>query len=237
MEFLFTFFLFRNLLKNDLSQRFKFSKRNAIVAVVIIVAFFITSASLVRITRGSTENFLGASKELRQLKDNMIFSPSIYLYLSSCVGVLNQYLYSDSEETGFGQNTFLPGYFILAKLGVLKRPSEFQKGYFIPLWTNTGTYIRELHADFGITGVYLVPYLIGLLVSWLWFKFYEKKNLFILVFLVYLYLIIGFSFLVMVTRVIYWFISIVVILLYLPVLKKLAIILGNRYNKNLESLS
>ncbi|MCB9247183.1 MAG: O-antigen polysaccharide polymerase Wzy [Ignavibacteriales bacterium] len=75
------------------------------------------------------------------------------------------------------------------------------------MWTNTGTYIRELHADFGTTGVLLVPYLLGLIITWLWFKFHENKSLFTLVFLVYLYIIIGFTFLMMVTRLNQWFLA------------------------------
>lgn len=234
MEFLFSFFLFKYILNDDVSKRFKFSKKNLIIAFSILIIFFIVSASFVRITRGSTENYSGISRELKQMEGNMIISPSLYLYLSSTIGVLSQYLKSEGEKTSFGENTFIVLYNVLAKLGVQEKPSEFQKGYFIPMWTNTGTYIRELHADFGIAGVFLGPYLIGLLITWLWFKFYEEKGLIVFALLVYFNLIIGFSFLVMVTRLFYWFISLLLIILVLPVLEKIAIV---TYRKTSERIS
>ena len=98
------------------------------------------------------------------------------------------------------------------------------------MWTNTGTYIRELHADFGVAGIFLVPYLLGLIVTWLWFKFYKKKSLLVLAILVYLYLIIGFSFLEMVSRVSYWFYSLIVIICFIPVIEKFAKITCKNHN-------
>jgi oligosaccharide repeat unit polymerase len=221
LEFLFAFFLFRHLLSGS-SEKFKFSRKNAIIASIVLTVFIIGSASFIRITRGSFENFMGQSNKLKQLNSNMIITPSVYLYLSSDIGVLNQYLQSKGENTKFGQNTFLLAYDLLAKAGVVNRPNDYQKGYFIPMWTNTGTYIRELHADFGVTGVFLGPYLLGLVITWLWFKFYNEKSLKVFVFLVHLYLIVGFSFLVMITRLPYYFISLIFILFLIPILEKIA---------------
>ena len=223
MQFIFTFFLFRHLLKNDLRERFKFFKSNAVLAFIIIFVFLIVAASLVRVSRISFESYQGASKVLRQLENNSIISPSIYLYLSSDIGVLSQYLYSENESAEFGQNTFLTIYGFLAKIGAVEKPELFQKGYYIPMWTNTGTFIREIHADFGVIGVILVPYLLGLLSTWLWYKFYQGKNLIVFALLVYLYLIIGFSFLVMVTRLPSWNISLFIIVIILPILEKISL--------------
>lgn len=225
MEFAFTIFLFRNLLKNDKQKRFTFSKISAITVAVLLISLFIASASLVKVSRGvvKAENYSGASKELRQARDNLIFSPSLYLYLSSDVGVLNKYLSSRGETTGFGENTFMTFYLFLTKLKIIEKPNQFQKGYYIPMWTNTGTYLRELHADFGTPGVLLGPFLLGLLLTWLWFKFYEKHSLIFLSVLVYIYIIVGFSFFVMATRVIYWATSLVIIIILIPILERIAL--------------
>jgi len=222
MEFVFTFILFRHLLSNDTTKRFKFSKTNALVATIILLALLITASSFVRVSRSARENYVGASKELRQQKDNFLFSPSVYLYISSDVGVLSKYLELEKEETNFGQNTFRLVYDVLSKLKLSEEPDFFQKGYFIPMWTNTGTYIREIHADFGIIGVLFFPYLLGLVITWLWFRFFEHKNIYTLLVLVYLFLIVGFSFLMMITRLNIWFFSQALILMYLPILEKLA---------------
>ena len=226
MEFAFSFLLFRHLLNSDLSKRYKFSKKSALFGPVIMIILFIFAASLVRVSRGSetSEDISGASSELKQTKENFILSPSVYLYLSSDIGILSKYLDSKGENTGFGQNTFMTFYIFLSKFDIIKKPSEFQKGYHIPMWTNTGTYLRELHADFGISGIFLGPFLIGLLSTWLWFKFYEKKSLIVFTFLVYLFIIIGLSFFVMVSRTLYWSFGLALNLACIPALEKIATI-------------
>ena len=222
LEFLFTFFLFRHLLNDDKSKRYKFSKKNAVISFTVLLFLFVSSASIIRIVRGGAESFVGANQQLSKLKGNFILSPSIYLYFSSDIGVLTKYFEYEPENTMFGQNTFLTVYHVLAKLNVLKRPSDFQKGYFIPMWTNTATFIRELHADFGVTGTFLIPYLLGLIITWLWFKFYCEKSFIVLTILVFLYLIIGFSFLIMVTRIGYWSISQILTIMCIPIIEKIA---------------
>jgi len=222
MEFAFSFFLFRHLLNDDRTQRFKFSTKNALIASTFLLLLLVSIASFIRVSRGNYENYVGASRQLNQLKDNPVLTPSIYLYLSSDVGVLNKYVQSKGEDTHFGENTFFIFYMFLSKIGIMPRPSAFQKGYYIPMWTNTGTYIRELHADFGIIGISLGPFLIGFIITWLWYKFYLSRSLYVFAFLVYMFLIIGFSFLVMVTRVNQWYFSLFFILIYIPFLERLA---------------
>jgi oligosaccharide repeat unit polymerase len=221
-EFLITFFLFRHLLTTYSSKRFKFSKISAAIVITLLLVLVISAASFIRVTRGAQESFTGASRELRQLEENMIISPSVYLYLSSDVGVFSKYLELEKETTKFGQNTFRTIYYFLSKVNVVEEPSFFQKGYFIPMWTNTGTYIRELHADFGFVGVFLGSYLLGLLITWLWFKFYQDGNILVLMILVYLYLIVGFSFQMMVTRLNQWYFSQIMIILFIPLLERMA---------------
>lgn len=222
MEFVFTFILFRHLLNNNSKKRFRFSKINAFVAIIFFLTLMITASSFVRVSRSARENYVGTNRALKSFSGNFLFSPSVYLYISADVGVFSKYLEIDKEQTNFGQNTFRLFYDILAKLKLAEEPDFFQQGYFIPMWTNTGTYIREIHADFGIAGVLCVPYLLGLLITLLWFNFYERKNIYSLLFLVYLFLMVGFSFLVMITRLNIWFFSQALILLYLPILQNLA---------------
>jgi len=230
VEFVLSFFLFRYLLNNDSFKRFKFSKMSAVVASTILITIFIVGVSLVKISRASetSEKFSGASRELLQTKENIFLSPSVYLYASSNVGVLSKYLSSKGENIGFGQNTFQTFYLILAKLGIIERPYEFPKGYFIPMWTNSATYLRDLHADFGIAGVLLGPYLLGLLLTWLWFKFYERKNMIAFTFLVYFYLVVVFACLGIVTRFHFWTLALLFIVLFIPVLEKISTLVSRK---------
>jgi len=165
---------------------------------------------------------MGASKELRGAKENLIISPSVYLYASSNIGVLTKYLESQGENTRFGEHSLHSVYLLLAKFKLVEKPLPFQKGYYIPLWTNNGTYLRELHADFGVVGVFLGPFLLGLLLTWLWFKFYEGKSLIVFALLVHFFLIVGFSFLLMVTRFYYWTIGLSIILISIPIIEYIA---------------
>lgn len=223
LEFFFTFFLTRNLLRNEKNIKFNFSKINAVVSILLLIALVITAASVVRTSRGVKENIKGSSQELKQLEENFIISPSVYFYLSSDLGVLNQYLTEDKERAKFGENTFRGVYYMLSKFRLVEEPQFFQKGYFIPYWSNTGTYIREIHADFGIMGVYLIPYLLGVLLTWLWYKFFNEKNLIVLAILVYLNIIVAFSFLMMITRLNQWFLSLLLIIVSLHFLNNLAL--------------
>lgn len=222
LEFFFTFFLTRNLLSREKNIKFKFSKINAGISILLLVALVITAASIVRTSRGVKESIRGSSQELKKLEDNFIISPSVYFYLSSDLGVLNQYLNEEKETAKFGENTFRGIYYLLSKLRIVEEPQFFQKGYFIPYWSNTGTYIREIHADFGIWGVYLVPYILGILLTWLWYKFFNEKSFIVLAILVYLNLIVAFSFLMMTTRLNQWFLSQFLIILFLPFINRLA---------------
>lgn len=223
LEFFFTFFLVRNLLNREKNLFFKFSKLNATISIILLISLLITAASVVRSSRGIKENIRGSAKELKQLEENFIITPSVYFYLSSHIGVLNQYLIEDNEKALFGENTFRGVYYLLAKLKIVEEPAFFQHGYFIPYWSNTGTYIREIHADFGILGVLLMPYLLGFLLTWLWFKFFDEKNFSLLAILVYLNIIVAFSFLMMVTRLNQWFLSLFLIIIFLPLLNKLTL--------------
>ena len=230
VEFILTFFLFRYLLNNDYSNRFKFSKTNAIIASTLLLAVFILATTVVRISRASetSEKFSGASSELSQTRENIFISPSLYLYASSNVGVLSKYLSSKGENIGVGQNTFQTLYLILAKLGVIERPYEYPKGYYIPMWTNSATYLRDLHADFGIAGVLLGPYLLGLLVTWFWFRFYERKSIISFTLLIYLDLVVVFACLGIVTRFHFWTLALLFILVSIPVLEKIATLISRK---------
>lgn len=219
-EFVITFFLFRHLLNSDIKKRFRFSKPNAYIAVTILFALVIIIASVVKESRGGSDKFVGKSSTLKQLDGNFFISPGLYFYLSADIGVFSRYVELEKENVNWGENTFKGFYFLLNKLGVAEKPAVYQKAYFIPMWINTGTYLREIHADFGPIGIWIVPYLIGFSITWLWFKFYEEKSLFVLSFLVYLLIIIGFSFLAMVTRLNQWYFSQVFILIYIPLLER-----------------
>ena len=208
--------------KYDLNQSKRSNKKFAISIVLIFISL-VAAATVVKSIRGSVESISSSTSTLNKLKGNAVITPTVYLYFSSDVGVLNKYLELEKENSMFGENTFMPIYRVLNKLDLVEKPQFYQTGYYIPMWTNTGTYLRELHADFGVTGILLVPFLLGLFITFLWFKFFETTRLNYLVILVYFYIIIFFSFVVFEPRQGYWIISLVLILLFIPALEKLSL--------------
>ncbi|MCX6136638.1 MAG: O-antigen ligase [Ignavibacteriales bacterium] len=172
-----------------------------IAMLVLLAAIIVGGADFIRSTRGAKEGFTGSTGALKKLSTASVITPSIYLYLTSDYGVLNKYLHNEGENTPFGGNTFLPIYRILEKIGVEVHASTFQTWYRTPVRTNTGTYLRELHGDFGIVGLLLGPYLIGLVSSVYWFRVKTHGRYVDLAIAGFFFGIIGMSFFVMPTRI------------------------------------
>ena len=182
--------------------------KKIILIFVIVIFFSIIGAIVVRGTRGTFENFKGASSSLRYSKDNIFFSPSLYFYFSSHIGVFSQYLKNNElHKTNFGENTFLSLYNVLSKFNIVEKPKNYQIGYFIPYWSNTGTYLREIHEDFGDIGLFLIPFLLGLSVSLFLNKFFYTAKFFYLSLAVYLSSLSALSWITIISRTPQWFLS------------------------------
>ncbi|HKB86974.1 MAG TPA: O-antigen polymerase [Ignavibacteriaceae bacterium] len=221
--FLATFILFRHLDSRRESDINVKSKLKVGFAIIVVVALVIGGAGLVRSTRGTIESFRASSQNLNQLRGGFFITPSLYLYASSHVGVLSRYFEKDFDERNmFGEITFQPVYNFLSKFGVVKHPSFYDKGYFIPMWTNTSTYLRPLYGDFGVSGIFLFPFLLGFGASFFWYQFFEKKKLWLLVVLSFFYVIIMFSFLTLYTRSGVFIISFFIVLILIPILERLS---------------
>ncbi|MGE5363151.1 MAG: oligosaccharide repeat unit polymerase, partial [Bacteroidota bacterium] len=188
---------------------------------IVLIGLYISAATYVKSVRGTIENCSATSKQLNKLNTGAVISPSIYLYASAHVGVYSQFLYMDYDYRAMpGETTFQPVYNFLSKFGFVKHPRFYESGYYIPMWTNTATYLRTIHEDFGPVGNFVFPFILGLLASYFWYRFYENGKLLDLVLLAHVYLIVFFSFLVMVTRYGMWFISLAALLLLLPLIEK-----------------
>ncbi len=215
ISFLLTFIITRHALKRINPEAYQFNKKLGI-AVIFLVFLAVGSATVVKQIRGSFENFKANTSELNSLTGGVI-SPSIYLYFSSDIAVLSKYFEGDGERAYVGQNTFLSVYNVLSKFGIVEHPDFFPKGYFIPMWTNSATYLRELHVDFGNWGLFIFPYLLGLMTTYFWFRFFQSYRVIHLFLLVYLNVIVSFSVFYMVTRLASWFFSFFILIAFLPI--------------------
>jgi oligosaccharide repeat unit polymerase len=229
-EFFVTLILFRYLLIYSNNKKETSSNRNLIVGFISILLFVVIGATLVKTFRGTTESFKGASSQLNETKSNAFISPSLYLYLSSNIGVLNKFLLEGTEEASIGENTFTPVYNFLSKFGLTKRVSFNERGYFIPMWSNSATYLRELYADYGTLGIFLIPYLLGLITTFYWIKLYSTLSLKYFPILVYLFSIVSLSWFSSMTKGGNWLISLLILVLMTPMIE--TIILGKKTIRN-----
>jgi oligosaccharide repeat unit polymerase len=216
---LFEFFITVIICKQALARKenkIPFRNRRLIFGLVVVLILLVSAATLVKTVRAPFETYKASTRTLDKLEKNVLISPTIYLYASSHLGVLNNYLFLQKENNYFGEVTFFPFYRLISKFEVIEEPIYYQRGYFIPMWSNTGTYLRDLHSDFGYAGVLLVPFLLGFITAFFWIKFYLQGNLRDLVVLIYTFTVIAFSFLLMATRFGNWLIGFVVLLVLLP---------------------
>lgn len=184
-------------------------KGRRLLMLTLLVAVFFAATEFVRTSRGAFESFYGTSRELSNFERNAVITPSLYMYLSVHIGVFNAYWKADKEHSFPGSNTFAPLFRILARFDIADDVPYFQKFYNIPLSANTGTYLRELHADFGIIGILIVPYLLGFFCTFLWLRIKHRARLTSIALLTHLYVIVAFSFLYQVTRLGYWAVSLI----------------------------
>jgi len=220
LEYFIPFFICKQFFDSVYSVERNRNRKKVVISIIFLIALILTGAAIVKTFRAPMEKFTASSSSLRKLESGLIISPTLYLYTSSHIGILNSYLIKQDENNHFGEVTFFPFYRFISKLGVIKEPSYYQRGYFIPMWTNTGTYLRDLHSDFGYAGVIIIPFLIGLLSTLFWLKYYSSGNMRFLVILIYLYIIVAFSFLGFATRFGNWLIGLVLLLIITPIIEK-----------------
>lgn len=207
--FISTFLIFR-FFKSE-KKRQKLSNKNLMLGTIILVALVIVSVTLVKITRVTNEKIKGASTQLNKLETNAFVSPTIYLYFSGHIGTLDKVLKAEERSKLPAEKTLTMFYSTIAKFDLVKRPKDHDKGYFIPVWINTGTFLREIYSDYGIIGTLLVPYLLGLLTTIYWYRFMRTGNFIDLVILAHLYVVIGFSFVIFSVRLATWVFPIILL--------------------------
>lgn len=225
-EFLISFFLLRTVIKNQKIESNVGKKKNLVGIIVIFVLIFLT-ASFIKNLRDSSESFKASGSTINKYKGGLFISPAIYFYSCSHLGVLNNYLRSESEQNYFGEETFLPFYRFISKFDVINKPSYYQRGYYIPMWSNTGTYLRDIHADFGYSGLFIIPYLLGLFSTLFWFRFYQNNRIFDFLILVYINIIIAFTFVGIATKFANWLLSLIGLIILIPVMERIILLKEN----------
>lgn len=185
-------------------------KGRRLLNLVIVVALLLSAAEFIRSFRRTYEGLYGASQQLSKLEGAAFITPSIYMYMSSHPGVFSAYWKAGGEHPFPGSNTFAPVYRILAKFGIGEDVPDYQKFYTIPIATNTATYLRELHADFGYAGILVAPFLLGLLSTYLWLRIKTHNRFVTVAVLAHVYVVVAFTYLYQATRAGYWVMTLLI---------------------------
>lgn len=180
------------------------NNKNIIITTILIIVIAVGSVSLIRLIRNPLGDYKSTSIELKELSNSGLLSTSVYLYFSSPLPVLSKYLDNRAEVSIFGENTFYPIYNVLNKFGANINLKPYPKGYFVPMWVNSSTYIRELDVDFGPIGIFLIPFIIGFLSTFFWYKIFSTGKLIYLTLYSFTSILIVFSVFYIGTRLTFW---------------------------------
>lgn len=172
--------------------------------ITLVIAMIIGGAEVVRSNRGSIESYGSATGALKKIGKMGFITPSIFMYVTANNVVFDQYLKSEKESEVVGNYTLAPFWRTLAKIGFDTYVNQYQPFYYTPVRANTGTYLRELHVDFGILGVLFGPYILGVLSSFFWFRIQKLGRLLDIVFLGFLFVVIAMSIFYWVLQLGYW---------------------------------
>ena len=215
-----SFILYQNFLSKVKIQGARKNKKALIFGGLIVIILVFGSLNLIIELRGRFEEFKGKTRSISQFDDVPFLSASEYFYFSSNVGVFSKYFESQDEKTMFGENSFLPIYNFLSKFNFTDHPSFYPRGYRIPAWSNSATYLRDLHADFGDIGMILIPYFLSLFTTYFWFRFFSDGDFKSFVCLVYLFVTIALSVFNMQTRSAFFLLSFFITVILIILIEK-----------------
>lgn len=94
------------------------------------------------------------------------FLIQIYDYFTAPLAKFNQIAIHDSPEYSLGWSSFRPLMYLLYKLGIFSNYSDTEylfEEYRLPFYGNVSPAIRFFYEDFGVIGVFVMPYLFMLI--------------------------------------------------------------------------
>lgn len=121
---------------------------------------------------------------------------NIYAYIATPIAALDVALSRPMDHYLLGQATFYPAARALYRIGLIRNIAN--TSYVLdtvrtPVPSNTFTYLRPLYEDFGLIGIAFLPWLIGVLSSYLFMLYKRRPNLIKIVTMAYIYVFLVFS--------------------------------------------
>lgn len=180
-------------------NHFQFKRWQRMFALSSAVAIVLAGFTFVSATRKLGVQFAGMTPEINHISEYIPVFPSIYANFSAPPVALSMYLSSPQErrEGSWGQYTFQPIFHILGRLGLYRSAegeARFEENYYTPVPMNTATYLKNVDSDFGIAGVLLFPFILGVILALLLERLRSSARILHVVVLANLYLVVAFSF-------------------------------------------
>jgi|GEM_PF-3452161 len=191
----------------------KFITRRTFLALVLMIILTFGTFTVISSIRGLTARFNHETQEMSKLRSTIIFLPSIYFYLTAPPVAFSEYLYLDEEKVSPGSYTFKSVYNILTKMDLAEPLPTYNPFIRTPEPINAGTYLREIHADFGPAGILVVPFIIGVFLTAMILRVKRKPNAFWIILLSHFFVIIWLSWDINAMKLGQWVVSLFVCIL------------------------
>lgn len=182
-------------------------KIQRIFATLIVLTVLVFGAESVRGLREGSFRHYGVTSKFEKYP---FVSGSLYLYFSAHPGALSAYLKAEDNNPFPTSYTLAPLYRVFVRLGLANPVSPYPKFYDTPISVNTGTYLLDIHAEYGNVGVLVIPYLFGLMCTLIWLEIKKHDGLASIVLLSHVYVLVAAAFALPATAWGFWVLSLVV---------------------------
>jgi oligosaccharide repeat unit polymerase len=193
--------------KTTLLEKVGTYRLRRVITAILALILFVVGLEFVRSNRGIVEGYGTTATKLTKLKDVSFITPSVLFYVSGHYGVLNQYFKTQNEKVVVGAYSLAPFWRLISKLGFPVNIKPFQPFYNTPFQGNNGTYLRELHADYGLAGIVAGPYFLGAIASWFWFRARQSQKILDLMILGHILFVVAMSIFLFATQWGSWLVS------------------------------
>jgi oligosaccharide repeat unit polymerase len=164
--------------------------------IVLLATILCGVFALVSAIRGLGVDYPGNTAAMDRISEYIPVAPSIYSNFSATPVAFSMYLSSPQEDRhGFwGMYTFAPVFRLFSKLGFPTGVPPYEEDYWTPIPMNTGTYLKNVHSDFGPAGILIFPFSLGAVSAFLVSRIRSRCQLLDVVVLSNICVIIVFSF-------------------------------------------
>lgn len=169
-------------------QKLRLARWQKIVVGCAVLASFLA----VTLERGAGEYFEAQTGTLYRISEVISVAPVVYLYISGPLPCFSEYLKNPSDDGKplWGRYMLASVYRFLAKFGYDTYVPYYPAFYSTPVPVNAGTYLRELHRDFGGAAIFFFPFSLGFFIA---FLDGSSRTPFTVILLSFLYLVVAFS--------------------------------------------